>query len=303
MPQVPAWVGERTTPATPDADLQRWSMRLLQRAVQCGVTSIEMKCSHGSGPESLAALGLLSQHHPPRVIGALLASLPDASCDRDRAVSQLIAEVIPGIRRRRQATFCDIGWNDRSGGIAEARAVLRAASGAGLRPKLHLQSAPSTDAVAELAFDLEVAAVGCASHLSPDVVLHLAERHILPVYLPAIRADGVKEHMDVRTLMDQGLPIGIGSGNGIAGGPPWSMWTVVMAAMVRMRLTLHEAIVACTLSNAMAMEMAHEIGSLETGKCADLILLDLADYREIETVLSFPPVSMVMVNGEIIRPT
>ena len=51
----------------------------------------------------------------------------------------------------------------------------------------------------------------------------------------------------------------------------------------------------------MAMEMSHEIGSLEKGKLADLILLDLADYREIETAMGFPPVSMVMVNGEIVH--
>jgi len=66
-------------------------------------------------------------------------------------------------------------------------------------------------------------------------------------------------------------------------------------------LSLAEAIVACTLNNAMAIEMSHDLGSLETGKLADLILLDLVDYRELETAVMSPPVSMVMVNGEIIH--
>ena len=79
------------------------------------------------------------------------------------------------------------------------------------------------------------------------------------------------------------------------------MWSVLASAMERMHLSLPEAIISCTLNNAMAMEMSHEVGSLENGKLADLILLDLLDYREIETAMSFPPVSMVMVSGEIVH--
>ena len=66
-------------------------------------------------------------------------------------------------------------------------------------------------------------------------------------------------------------------------------------------MSLPEAIVAGTLHNAMALEMSHEVGSLEPGKLADLILLDLVDYRELETAVVSPPVSMVMVNGEIVQ--
>ena len=76
------------------------------------------------------------------------------------------------------------------------------------------------------------------------------------------------------------------------------MWTALALAMDRMGMSLAEAIVACTLNNAKALEMSHDLGSLEPGKLADLILLDLVEYRELETAVMSPPVSMVMVNGE-----
>jgi len=299
MPRLPTWIAELPKSKSLTRDLLSWSLRLLQRALRSGVTAIEVKCPHDSEFEGLAALGLLRQQHQPRVIGTLLASLPEDSADRDRRVSSLIGEVIPEIRHRRLATFCDIGWGKHAGFITEARAVLRAAIGAGLHPKLHIESAPLMKDVAQLALSLEVTAIACASHLSPEMVRDLAESHVIPVYLPGMWKGRSEDRIDVQSLLDDGLPIAIGSGNGIPGVPSSSMWSVLASAIDRMELTLPEAIVACTLNNAMAMDMSSEIGSLENGKRADVILLDLVDYREIETALSFPPVSMVMVNGEI----
>ncbi|MCK4571025.1 amidohydrolase family protein [Candidatus Bipolaricaulota bacterium] len=301
MPNVPAWIDELPESKLPRRDLLNWSLRLFQRALRSGGTTIEVKCPHDSAFEGLAALGLLRRHHHPRVIGTLLATLPEDGADRDRSMSSLIGEVIPEIRRRRLVTFCDIGWGNHAGFITEARTVLRAATGAGLRPKLHIESAPKMKDMEQLALSLEVAAIGCASHLSPDMARNLSDGHVFPVYLPTIRREGAEERIDVRALLDQGLPIAVGSGNGLAETPARSMWSVLASAMERMQLSLPEAIISCTLNNAMAMEMSHEVGSLENGKLADLILLDLVDYREIETAMSFPPVSMVMVNGEIVH--
>lgn len=303
MPALPSWIDEVTESRFPSKDLLGWSSRIIRRALRSGVTSIEVKCPHDSAFDGLAALGYLARHSQMRVIGSLLASLPEDSTERDQTVSLLIGEVIPEIRQRGLATFCDIGWDNHVGFIAEARTVLRAASGAGLRPKLHLGSAPNMEDIAKLAHSLDVASVGCASHLSREMVRSLSSSHVVPVYLPGLRTSQPVDSIDVRELIDQGLPIAIGSGSGLPKCTTRSMWSVLASAMDRMDLALPEAIVACTLNNAMALDKPHETGSLEHGKSADLILLDLVDYREIETALDCPPVAMVMVNGEIVHST
>ena len=301
MPCLPTWIAELPKSTFPERDLLSWSMRLLQRTLRSGVTTIEIKCPHDSAFEGLRALGHLKRQHHPRVIGSLLASLPENNTDRDRSVSALIGEVIPEIRHRQLATFCDIGWDNHVGFMSEARTVLRAASGAGLRLKLHIKSAPLMEDMEQLALSLGVAAVECASYLPPGIARNLAENQILPVYLPSIRGKRTVARIEVRSLLDDDLPVAIGSGYGIPGCPSNSMWSVMSAAMDCMELALPEAIVACTLNNAEAMEISHETGSLENGKRADLVLLDLADYREIESTLGYPPVSMVMVNGEVVH--
>jgi imidazolonepropionase len=300
MPRLPTWMDEVPESKLPGNDLLSWSLRLLQRALRTGVTTVEVKCPHDSEFTGLEALGHLTQHHQPRVVGTLLASLPECSEDRDRSMSTLIGDVIPEIRRRRLATFCDVGWGSRSGYITEARTVLRAASGAGLRPKLHIQAPSLAEDVRDLALSLEVAAIGCASHLPSVTAKHLSEGNVSPVYLPIVPGGQAGQHLHVRALLDQGVRIAIGSGNGLLGSTSRSMWAVLTSAVNLMGMSLPEAICACTLNNAMALEMSHEVGSLEPGKRADLVLLDLVDFRELETVVDSPPVSMVMVNGEIV---
>jgi len=301
MPRLPAWIDDLPESKFPGKDLLSWSLRLLKRTLRTGVTTVEVKCPHDSEFTGLAALGLLRQHHHPRVVGTLLASLPEDSSERDRSMSSLIGEVIPEIRRRRLATFCDIGWGAHDGFITEARAVLRAASGAGLRPKLHIQVPSLIEDVRDFALSLEVAAIGCASHLSPTTAKCLSEGHVAPVYLPAVTGGQTGQYLNTRAQLDQGVALAIGSGNGLLDSPRKSMWSVLASAIDLMGMSLPEAIVACTLHNAMALEMSHEVGSLEPGKLADLILLDLVDYRELETAVVSPPVSMVMVNGEIVQ--
>lgn len=298
MPRVPDWIYELPESTFPDRDLLSWNLRLLRRVVRTGVTAIEIKCSPDSALQGLNVLGQLTQQHYPRVIGTLLASLVENEADHGCSVSVLIGEVIPEIRRRRLATFCDIGWDNHAVYMSDARAVLRAAGGAGLRLKLHTGSSSLPEDIELLALSLDVAAVGCGWRLPVNVAQTLAASHVVPVYLPTV--GGERADIDVRMVVDRDLPIAVGSGNGIQGSSSSSMWSVMAAAMSRMGLSLSEAIVSCTLNNALALDMEHETGSLENGKRADLILLNLADYREIELLMGCPPVSMVMVNGQVV---
>lgn len=299
MPSLPLWIHELPGLKFPEKDLLNWSLRLLRLALRAGVTTTEVKCRHDLEFESLTALGHLGKQQHPRVVGTLLASLPE-----DRSVcsmSSLIGEVIPEIRSRRLATFCDIGWGGHEGFVNEARDVLRAASGAGLRPKLHIQAQPVMIDVRSLALSLDIASVGCASHLSPATVKHLFDSNVFPVYLPALPDGQIGKHLNVRALLDQGVAVAIGSGNGLFDCQLKSMWSVLASAIDRMDMTLPEAIVSCTLHNAIALEMSDDVGSLEPGKSADLVILDLLDFRELESVVAAPPVSMVMVGGEIVH--
>jgi imidazolonepropionase-like amidohydrolase len=74
-------------------------------------------------------------------------------------------------------------------------------------------------------------------------------------------------------------------------GAHWELWMLQQGGMTNL-----EAIRAATISGAKALGLDKELGSIEKGKLADLVVLDrnpLEDIRNSESV------AMVMVNGRL----
>ena len=97
---------------------------------------------------------------------------------------------------------------------------------------------------------------------------------------------------EAKKLADKGVLVSIGAHGQQAGlGPHWEMWSFVRGGM-----TPVEALRAGTIVPAMSLGMAKDIGSLEAGKLADLVVLDAdpsADIRNSEKV------AKVMLGGRL----
>src|SRR5258706_5514577 len=60
-----------------------------------------------------------------------------------------------------------------------------------------------------------------------------------------------------------------------------SMPMVMQLATLRMKMTVEESLTAATLNGAYSLRLSHETGSIETGKRADLVLLDAPSYLHL----------------------
>jgi imidazolonepropionase len=78
------------------------------------------------------------------------------------------------------------------------------------------------------------------------------------------------------------------------------MQMVLSLACTEMRMTPAEAISAATINGAHAIRSADSIGSLEPGKQADLIVLDVADYRELPYYFGVNHVRQTIKRGVIL---
>jgi imidazolonepropionase len=67
-----------------------------------------------------------------------------------------------------------------------------------------------------------------------------------------------------------------------------------------MKLTPAQAIAAATINAAAAIGLADRVGSLEPGKQADLIVLDVPDYRHLGYRFGTNLVKTVVKKGQII---
>ena len=97
---------------------------------------------------------------------------------------------------------------------------------------------------------------------------------------------------DATRILRSGGRLGIGSHGQLQGlGYHWELWAMAMGGM-----TTHEALRVATLMGAQAIGLQGDVGSLEVGKLADLLVLEkdpLADLRNTNTL------RYVMKNGRL----
>jgi hypothetical protein len=102
------------------------------------------------------------------------------------------------------------------------------------------------------------------------------------------------------TLIDAGTAVALASGFGGEHCSPYNMLMAVSFACSLMDLSPAEAICAATGNRACALALGHRSGSLEQGKVADLLLLNVTDYREESEQVVINHVHMVWKNRRAI---
>jgi imidazolonepropionase len=75
---------------------------------------------------------------------------------------------------------------------------------------------------------------------------------------------------------------------------------IVGLACLRLGLSPAEALVAVTINAAHAIGLGHELGSLEVGKRADLVVLDAPSYRYLPYYFGTNLVRTVVKNGQVV---
>jgi imidazolonepropionase-like amidohydrolase len=104
----------------------------------------------------------------------------------------------------------------------------------------------------------------------------------------------------IRTLLDAGAALALGSGFGEPYGETCSMQTAMLLASRQGNLDLAEAITLATINAAIALGAGAQRGSLETGKIADLLVLEISDYRDLSSYYGVNVVSQIYQAGNLV---
>jgi len=175
---------------------------------------------------------------------------------------------------------------ERLGAIAAAR---------GLPLRAHVEQFGANRSV-PVALAAGARSVDHLARLHPEDLEPLAQSETAAVLLPGAEFLGAEETAPARGLADAGAICVLGTDLNPGTSPVSSIPTIVGLAVRRYGWSVREALLACTLNAAYVLGMASDVGSLEEGKRADVILLD-TPAAHLPYRFARNPVCAVLVGG------
>jgi imidazolonepropionase len=276
----------------------------LDTMVRHGTTTVEAKT--GCGPDESAETKVLRalaalQGKPLDVVATMLFRFPHTALDGESpdaaAAEWICGELMPKIRRRRLARFVDLRWDPEPRRQELFARCLAAARELGFGCKVHADAATPAEAV-RLAVEHQAVSVDHLEHIGQKEVEALSRSETVATLLPAASfLDG--RHAPARALIDAGAGVAIATNFNPCHTPSLNMQAVISLACLEMRMTAAEAISAATVNGALAVGFADR-GLLTYGKRADVLILNVNDYRDLPQQLGTNLVRLAIKRGEVV---
>ena len=285
--------------------LERRALNVLEEALRHGTTTTEAKSGFGlseAGEIKILRVHQALQKRPVSLISTFLSTPSAAEFQEapDQYLDWVRSHMLPLVKRRKLAEFADIRCEEGAFEQEHARRYLIAARDLGFGLKIH-SGHRSNAGVIRLAAEMRVESVDHAVDASQEDAMLLAQSNTIATLLPGENFYlGVEPYAPARMLINSGVAVALATNYNSETSPSQNMQMMITLACRKMNMTSDEAVTSATLNAAHALRRASSIGSLETGKCADLIILGVPDYREIPCHFGINLVDLVMKNGSVL---
>ncbi|WP_025843900.1 imidazolonepropionase [Brevibacillus agri] len=298
-----------TTAATRQAtheELYAESKRRLDQFLLHGVTTVEAKSGYGLTLEDelkqLEVAKKLHEEHPVDLVSTFMGAhaVPREYKETPDAFVDLVVEqMIPEVARRKLAVFNDVFCERGVFTPEQSRRILEAGMRHGLLPKIHADEIEPYEG-AELAASLGAVSADHLLRASDRGIELMAKAGVIAVLLPGTAFFLMAESANGRKMIDRGVAVALSTDCNPGSSPTVSLPLMMNLGCLKMGMTPAEVLTAATINAAHAIRCAHEVGSIEVGKKADIAIFDVPDFMTLQYRYGVNHVDTVIKQGTVV---
>jgi imidazolonepropionase len=297
----------RATRAATRDELIAAGLKHLGQMLAQGTTTAEVKSGYGLTLEDevkiLEVVRELARRQPVELVPTFLgahAVPPEYKDDPEGYVALVTEEMLPVVAGEKLAVFCDVFCEEGVFSVPQTRRILARAGELGLKPKLHADEITPLGG-AELAVEMGAVSADHLVRVSPEGIRRLAGARTVAVLLPATTFCLMgSSYAPAREMIERGVAVALASDFNPGSSPVNSLPVVMGIACRQLKMKPAEVITALTINAAHAIGRAGEVGSLEPGKKADLVIFDAPTYRYLPYRFGTNLVQTVVKSGRIV---
>ena len=297
----------RAVRETSKKDLKKHARRHLSAMMRHGTTTVEIKSGYGLDMTAeIKMLEAINELNAEEIIGIVATFLgahavpPEYANKKSAYVDEILQRMIPYVGEKQLASFCDVFCEQSYFTLDESRAILTQAKHFKMLPKIHADELTPTGG-ALLAAEVGAVSADHLEHVTEEGITALARAGTVAVLLPGVSFFLNHRYAPASALIDGGVPVAIATDFNPGSCMSYNMPLMMTIACTHMQMTPEEVITASTLNAAAAINASHEIGSIEQGKKADMIVLNIPNYKYLPYHFGENHVEKVVKNGTVLE--
>jgi len=273
--------------------------------LEYGTTTIGAKTGYGlTLPDELKSLDVLNRLqriHPLKMVPTFLGAhiVPPEFEGRPAEYARTVAhEWLPEVRDR--ARIVDVWFDEGAFEVEEGREILEAAEALGFDLTAHANEL-GPHGGARVAAELGALSIDHAVYLDDADIAALRKSGTVAVLLPSTTLFlGSDHYAPARRLIEAGVTVALGTDFNPGTSMTQNMQLVLSLAVLKLKMTPEEVVLAATVNGAKALGMDGLVGSLQPGRFCDAATYSVADYRDIPYHLGMNLVDTVVASGTVV---
>ncbi len=263
---------------TSEDELYEAAFNRLNKLQALGTGALEIKSGYGLTPDAelkmLRVIKRLKEIHPISIKSTFLGAhaFPvEFKENHEGYMKQILDEMLPTIAEEKLADFIDVFCETGYFSVQQMETILEAGAKLGLKAKVHVNQFTSIGGIQSVVKNNALSADHLEVMTSEDIQA-IAHSGVAAVGLPSCSFFLGIPYAPMRELLDAGA-IGVLASDYNPGSTPNGNMNLVLAmGCIRQKLLPEEALNAITLNGAYAMDVSHELGTISTGKKANIII-------------------------------